>query len=81
MTSEGEEIDAIHEHEDEQSSESNFAPSDFGEDSPDNSVSKSGNPPYNLFQKPDLRVKTYRKGHQTGTGVKLSPHIVSHQTT
>jgi hypothetical protein len=74
-------MDAIHEHEDEQSSESNFTPSDFGEDSPDNSVSKPGNSPYYLFQRPDLRVKTYRNSLQTVTGVKLSTHNVSHQST
>jgi hypothetical protein len=74
-------MDAIHEHEDEQSSESNFAPSDFGDDSPDDSFPVSGNSPYNLFQRPDLRVKTDRKSQQTGTPVKLSPHISPHKTS
>jgi hypothetical protein len=50
MTSDGVERKAIHEHADEQSSESSFTPSDFGEDSSDNSVSKSPNPPNNFLQ-------------------------------
>jgi hypothetical protein len=58
MTPEGEEMDAIYEHEDEQISRSNFSPDEFGEDSPRDSISKSVNFPNTLLPPPDLRVQS-----------------------
>ena len=78
----GEEMDAIDEHDDEQCSGSHFSPAEFGEYSPDNSVSKSSNFPNNFLRAPGAQVKTQRKGYQTDTGVVLSyGDIVSHQST
>ena len=52
MTLNGEKMNAIDEHENEQSSEANFSPMDFGEDSPDSSVSEPPNFPNNFSQAP-----------------------------
>ena len=70
------------EREDEQSPKSNFSPSEFGEDSPERSVSKTPNFPNNFLQIPDVVVKTERKGYQTVTRVILEEaEIESHQST
>ena len=45
-------MNAIDEHENEQSSEANFSPMDFGEDSSDNSVSEPPNFPNNFSHAP-----------------------------
>ena len=58
MTPDGEGMDAIHEHEDESMSRSNFSPDEFGDESLRDSISKSVNSPNTLMPPPDLRVQS-----------------------
>jgi hypothetical protein len=71
----------IDEREDEQTDKSNSSPSDFGEDFPEKSSSKSRNPPNTFLQVPDVPEKTQWKDSQTNTGLTLNYNdIGSHES-